>query len=82
MRKKISQVEARRLLKRVQEMERLGRERLLRYSSDYPGGINFHTMSINSEGAACIHTAQKLEHAIVVRIGHDDKLYFYAVRPA
>lgn len=75
----ISQREARRLRKRVEELEHRERARRHRWSSDYPGGTNFCTVTLCDTAAAMVQTAQLLDHAIVARIS-GDQLYLYALQ--
>lgn len=76
---KISQREARRLKKRVEELERREGTRQSRWTTDYPGGTNFHTFRVDDTSAASIRTAAVLGHAIVVRISNSNNLLFYAL---
>ena len=75
----ISQREARRLRKRVEELEQRDRARRKRWSSDYPGGVNFCTLTLAPESAARVQTAQVLDHAIVAKID-GTSLRLYALR--
>ena len=76
---KISQREARRLRKRVDELEQRERERFARWATTYPGGTNFHTFAVDKESAAAIRVARTLGHAVVVLIDNSDRLMFYAL---
>ena len=77
--KKISQAEARRLKKRVAELESANRARFNRYTSSYPGGIHLRSLSLNDVVSAELKTAQKLKHALVLRHYGDNIFYVYAV---
>jgi hypothetical protein len=77
-RRPISQREARKLKKRVEELEQRERARISRYSSDFPGGIHVQTLNLNEVPAARLQTAAKLEHALVGRV-NGNELYIYAV---
>lgn len=79
--KKISQREARRLRKRVAELER---EKMLNASAwcrEYIGGVNIDTITVHNMDWAIISTARKLGHAVVVLPGDNSSLLVYAVRP-
>lgn len=81
MRRKISQREARRLKKRVDELERMIHERGARYSGNYPGGVNFLTLAgdgLSQQSIGRLDTASMLGHHLVVK-WNGEKLYFYAV---
>lgn len=62
----ISQREARRLKKRVAELEAQERERRAQWATDYPGGVNFWSIGdCGADRMAAVRTARKLGHAIV-----------------
>lgn len=75
----ISQREARRLRRRVEELERAERVRQSQWSRDYPGGINFCTVTLPDIEAAKVRAAQLLEHAIVAK-ADGTTLRLYALR--
>lgn len=76
---KISQREARRLKKRVLELESREESRRSRWAASYPGGTNFHQFKVDKESAAAIRVASVLQHAVVARIDGSDNLLFYAL---
>lgn len=78
---KISQREARRLRRRVQELEDHQNARLRRWSSVYPGGVHINTIKMSNVEACIVATAVKLGHTIIVKEGSNDELYIYAVKP-
>jgi hypothetical protein len=78
---KISQREARRLRKRVQELERQEEVRRRTWSREYPGGTNFHSFDLDDVSTATVATAQALGHAIVCTIS-GRRLMFFALPPA
>jgi hypothetical protein len=78
---KISQREARRLKKRVRELEDQQARRARQWSSEYPGGVHIDTIRITNAEACIIETAQKLGNAIVVKSAGNDQIYVYGVRP-
>jgi hypothetical protein len=77
-RRPISQREARKLKKRVEELEQRERARIRRWSGDYPGGVHVQTLNLNELPAARLQTAALLEHALVARV-NGTELYIYAV---
>ena len=76
---KISQAEARRLKRRVRELEGEQRQQRSTWASDWPGGVNFLNMNDVSDIAlASVKTARMLGHAVVVT-EYDNKLRFFAL---
>ena len=62
----ISQREARRLRKRVAELEDQDDSRRLRWAGDWPGGVEIARVQFSEMGAPmAIRTARKLKHAVV-----------------
>ncbi len=78
MSKLISQAKARRLKKRVEELERNERVRFNAYRSDYPGGIHIHSLELGDVSNATLQTAEKLDHALVIRT-YSKGIRIYAV---
>jgi hypothetical protein len=78
---KISQREARRLRKRVEELERADISRRNRWSADWPGGTNIATAKFDSDGRVpvAINTARALRHAVVATAKEDGTVLFYAL---
>lgn len=76
---RISQQEARRLKRRVAELEGLEIARRRAWIADYPGGVNI--MNIHAEPVVCmaVKTARSLRHAVVVTCNGDSALQFYAL---
>ncbi len=62
----ISQREAKRLQKRVRELEAQEERRRCVWSSDWPGGVNIATLDPSGDLKARIEVARKLFHAVVV----------------
>lgn len=65
---KISQREARRLRKRVAELEGVLKAQRASWTSTYPGGVHIETVDFSSaENPALIavSTARRLDHAVV-----------------
>lgn len=81
MSKKISQLEARRLEKRVQELERREEGRFARWGSDYPNGTCVCTLKLDPNGRVCtaIKTSRMLRHAVVATAEEDGAVYFFAL---
>ena len=75
---KISQREARRLRKRVQQLEREQVERTRRWSKEYPGGVHIKTWTPSEVDVEACRVASALGHALVLRYDNG-KLYLYAV---
>jgi hypothetical protein len=78
---KISQREARRLRKRVEELERADNSRRNRWSADWPGGTNICTAKweSNDRVPVTINTARALRHAVIVTAKEDGTVMFYAL---
>lgn len=76
--KPISQVEARRLRKRVNQLEGVLAAQRLVYSKTWPSGIYIaQDASPSIEVHQAIKTARILNHAVFV-IPYDNQLFFYA----
>jgi hypothetical protein len=80
VKKPISQNEARRLRKRVVELESILEAQRSRWSSEWPGSVVLHRMDPGIETKAIVRTARALSHAVVVSI-KDDQLTFWGVKP-
>jgi hypothetical protein len=80
---KISQREARRLKRRVKELEESRRAVMRSWASDFPSGVHICSMTAGRDGLVhtAIRTAQRLGHAVIVTTDGDGKLYFYANKP-
>jgi hypothetical protein len=65
MMSKISQREARRLKKRVDELEREIDGQRRNWSNDWPGGVHIATAENEKANAEKIQVARKLGHAVV-----------------
>jgi len=77
---KFSQREARRLWKRVAELEKAEQARLRRWATDWPGGTEIARCEFsNSDAAVAIRTARRLKHAVVALADDDDTLRFVAL---
>jgi hypothetical protein len=78
---KISQVEARRLRRRVDELERMERGRRMRYATDYPGGVNIASQNHAATTdflPAVINTSRQLGHAVVC-VADGNQVRYYAI---
>ena len=83
VKKLISQREARRLKKEVAQLTSRLEGQNRRWSSEWPGGVNFSRLLIGGESQAVgrIQTARALGHAVVVLPSSDGKeLLFYAIK--
>ena len=77
---KISQREARRLRKRVDELERQQLQRLSRWASNYPGGVVLGSIRRDKDClTGRIDAAHMLAHAVVVRQGEQGEITFFAL---
>jgi hypothetical protein len=74
----ISQREARRLKKRVEDLERERRQQVAAWTRDYPTGVNIETISLNDVEQATCNTAAILGHALVAKMSGTN-LLIYAV---
>lgn len=80
MRSNISQREARRLKKRVAELETAESARKQRWSSGYPGGVNIVTYTFDKDfHRGVMEGAQMLGHALVAKLD-GATLKIYAVK--
>lgn len=75
---KISQREARRLRKRVEELERVLADQRISWARDFPGGTNIGSVDSVSATAGKVGVARKLAHAVVA-VNDGDKLMLYAL---
>jgi hypothetical protein len=76
---KISQREARRLRKRVEELEAMEDKRRMAWRSEYPGGVFLEGIAVQPWTYAALKTARKLGHAVVVTTNGENTLQFYAL---
>lgn len=76
----ISQREARKLRKRVAELERHIESQHRNWSRDWPGGVHIRTLdaAANGELRAAIKTARMLNHAVVCTVS-DTQILFYGL---
>lgn len=79
--KKISQREARKLRKRVQELEKRNEQNANAWAREYIGGVHMDTVSVSNVSHAICRTARRLGRALVVIPGDNGKfeLSIYAV---
>lgn len=77
----ISQREARKLQKRVRELELREQSRFARWSSDYVNGTNICSYGFEQNGLihTAIKTARVLKHAVVVTTDDAGRVYFHAL---
>jgi hypothetical protein len=83
MTRKISQREARRLRRRVEELERNNIRRLSLWHSEYPGGVNVANLDTGDWGKelrAKLLTTRMLGFAIVAKMD-GPRVMFYGVTP-
>jgi hypothetical protein len=79
---KISQREARRLRKRVTELEAAETKRRRTWSQEWPGGVQIAATSPTESVLTAIRTARKLGHAVVATVDGDNDTFvrFTALR--
>lgn len=75
---KISQREARRLRKRVAELESLVSRQRERWGHDYPGGTHIGSTKPEATVYACVKTARALGHAVVT-VENSGELMLFAL---
>ncbi len=63
---KISQREARRLQKRIIELEAVIDQQRGSWNNEWPGGVHVDTVKVNDIEYGIANTARKLGHAVVV----------------
>lgn len=81
MSNKITQAEARRLKRRINQLESIESERRRRYLRDYPGGVNIATSKYSDDKSflpAIINNSRQLGHAVVV-VADGATLHYYAI---
>lgn len=78
---KISQREARRLKKRVQELEKEINAQRASWSSDWPGGVHIATAEADMLATICarLETARRLGHAVVATEASKTRIEFRAL---
>jgi hypothetical protein len=78
---RISQREARRLRKRVEELERAEDSRRRRWSSEWPSGTHIATAKWDADARVpvSIRTARALRHAVIATTKDDGTVLFYAL---
>jgi hypothetical protein len=80
---KISQREARRLRRRVEQLERNEESRNNRWSGDYVGGVHLWNATVPETVFAAIKVARALGHAVVA-VNDDtthDRVKFFGCKP-
>ena len=79
---RISQREARRLKKRVDELERQRASQFARWGSEFPGGVNIDFIDVQAVEYVAVKTAVALGHAVVVRpANQENRILLFAVKP-
>ena len=77
----ISQREARRMKKRLAELEARDSARARHWSSEYPGGVNIDTLTVHGVEYVAIKTAWMLGHAVIVKPVRTNEVQVFAVKP-
>ncbi len=70
MTRRISQREARRLRRRIEELERLIADQRRTYRQEWIGGVDIGRVEVTDTIAAIVRTARRLEHAVIA-VGDD-----------
>lgn len=80
-RRKISQVEALRLQKRVADLEARDRSNRMAWASEWVGGVNIAAAKWEpgDRVPVAIRTARRLKHAVVATVGEDGSVQFHAL---
>jgi len=77
---KISQREARRLKKRVQELELLHAQQHRLWGAEYPGGVSLGRLKLSRDWLmGRIEAARLLGHAIIITEA-ENEIHFYAMK--
>lgn len=78
---RISQREARRLRKRVSELEATERRRRGHWAHEFPGGTIITSAKFDAASTVpvAIKTARLLKHAVVASCDTDGTVYFFAL---
>ena len=78
---KITQMEARRLKRRVAQLEQMIADERRHWGASYPGGVNIGTFEMTTENHvySAIHTASLLNHAVVCVSDSHRKFRVYAL---
>lgn len=77
----ISQREARRLKKRVAELERNHQANVLAWTRDYIGGVHVASVAADNVQMAQLRTAKRLGFAIVATVEwNGETVFFHAVK--
>ena len=79
--RRISQREARRLSKRVDELERAIESQRSVYSQEWFRAVNIATTELHETHATAIRTARRLRHAVVV-VGDDTNTVRFMALPS
>lgn len=77
---KISQREARRIKKRLADMEEAERRRYSKWCSDFPGGTHMQSLTLSEIPAATLNATSRLGFVMVGKID-GNILNVYAVKP-
>lgn len=79
--KHISQAAARRLQRRVKELEVTISDMRNRYAQKYPGGTHVETLGLTDDEINVLRTCVKLNHTLIAKFNGDTyQLMIYAVR--
>lgn len=80
MSKAISQTDARRYKRRVEELEAVLDAQRASWTHEYPGGVHIATETgVSTDTATSIKTARKLGHAVVAVQRMSGEVIFYAL---
>lgn len=76
----ISQREARRLRKRIAEIEEQNWQRYSRWNRSFPGGTLMQSLSLGEGPSATLNAVKRLGFVMVAKID-GNQLHIYAVKP-
>jgi hypothetical protein len=81
MAKRISQREAHRLRKRLEELDSLENRRANAWASEWPMGANIGRVKVSADSyiAGAIRTSRLLRHAVVVTCDESGTINFHAL---
>ncbi len=81
MARKISQREARKMRKRLAELDQMERVRRNRWASDYPGGVHLTSLTVSDQAMAGRLAASNLFGAALVAKFDSGTLRIFAILP-
>jgi hypothetical protein len=77
--KRISQIKARAMRKRIDELEKVLSDQRGAWCREWPGGVHLTSITVGSTAFATVQTARKLNHAVVAVCSNGSDLALYAL---